>query len=830
VSRREELKEIRTTGAAPAEAIKPPVVEPPPIKITVPDRIERLEQRKALGTGIVGRVHYALQEAGGTKLETARIEEQMKKAGQNLTQSQERLSNLGATINNLRSNPGKYQIETSPGVYRKVIGSDIDRLQSQYNQIKTNIGTLEDFIKVKGPQQKEVIEKYRKELLQYPSVVSRELREARLGRHAVAGRHEYIVTWMENGIEQKKTFDSQVKAQAFIDALSRGIAGKVGEGLRPTRDKLNRLNEMIKQDIKNPDLAAKVYNTAAPLYTRELQETEGIIDKALDNVWKWSEERYKKGGYPSKEDYDSWLKTASPSELIGATPFAPKSYEEWMERIGYVASQGLLGAVSELTFPVGLVSGKPIVHPPVRETDVWARIAGGLLTPTPMDYVFTKVVGKLVKTARGSDILKKIARKASLSGEERKVITELWENEADNLAELILPSGKKVTQLGGMETEWGIKPSVEIPYLRGKKWIPDLTEEFYRTNMLKLFGEFEPSGVSTIAEKNIREAAEEYAKWFNSNFGKAFGEEIANSEAALKEYANLRSSEMAKLYDIDLDITSFANLSKEEIKKLIKNATELEKFWREHPEFFTTGAAYTPIQVLAYQDLLSNPETVKILQTILSEPSFRSILPGDLISALTQFTPIRFDVKPSMIPDIIANLKKIGLSNADINKLKPFIVPIPSLDLDTLAKSIPKLSDEMLETIIPKLDPISLSTLKEKLTPNQRDRIESLIIPIVTPIQEPILDIPQVPELETPTEPPPETQKLKIIIPEPEGFEEKKLKTSSEETFTVKFTDVYNKSETITVNAVSFREAYQKSFSLKKWHGLQHEVDIIKQK
>jgi hypothetical protein len=54
--KQEECKEILTTGATLIET-KAPIVEPSPIRVktTAPDRIERLEQRKALGTGLKGR-------------------------------------------------------------------------------------------------------------------------------------------------------------------------------------------------------------------------------------------------------------------------------------------------------------------------------------------------------------------------------------------------------------------------------------------------------------------------------------------------------------------------------------------------------------------------------------------------------------------------------------------------------------------------------------------------------------------------------------------------------------------------------------------------------
>ena len=118
---------------------------------------------------------------------------------------------------------------------------------------------------------------------------------------------------------------------------------------------------------------------------------QGGLGDLLKGVKQFSEERYAGAGYPTKAEFNEWLKTAAPHEVFGKRFGKPKTFEQFANRLGYVASEGALAGLAELTFPVSW----GVIPPAKRELDVAARMLGVLITPTPLDYAVTKFVNKL---------------------------------------------------------------------------------------------------------------------------------------------------------------------------------------------------------------------------------------------------------------------------------------------------------------------------------------------------------------------------------------------------------------------------------------------------
>ena len=77
------------------------------------------------------------------------------------------------------------------------------------------------------------------------------------------------------------------------------------------------------------------------------------------------------------------------------------------------------------------------------------------------------------------------------------------------------------------------------------------------------------------------------------------------------------------------------------------------------------------------------------------------------------------------------------------------------------------------------------------------------------------IDLPEIPTI-------PELPKLSKVK------ESKKTPSEQQDSFTVRFTDYQGRSESHDISANTFQEAYSKAFHIRRWHGLLHEVDIIK--
>ena len=120
----------------------------------------------------------------------------------------------------------------------------------------------------------------------------------------------------------------------------------------------------------------------------------------LINLPVLSENLYETGNFPTIEQNIENLKILG---LAGKTTFRPQTATEALSRLGYAATQAIIGAGEEAVFPF-----KPINTPIKRPQDQVLRISGGVLTPTPIDYAATYVLSKLGVTQLGKKIIKKI--------------------------------------------------------------------------------------------------------------------------------------------------------------------------------------------------------------------------------------------------------------------------------------------------------------------------------------------------------------------------------------------------------------------------------------
>ncbi|MFX0209079.1 MAG: hypothetical protein ACFFDT_24055 [Candidatus Hodarchaeota archaeon] len=154
------------------------------------------------------------------------------------------------------------------------------------------------------------------------------------------------------------------------------------------REKVRVSRQYVADQVKQTKTGKRFINTLPQVKSINLI---GKIYKEVKDLIKYSREQFIKGNYPSEIEYKEWIKTATPDELLGPTPFTPKTTEEAVARAKFSASQGLVGAFKEATFPFSWRK-----YQPQNVYEATAQIGGALLTPTPQDYIIGKIIGKAI--------------------------------------------------------------------------------------------------------------------------------------------------------------------------------------------------------------------------------------------------------------------------------------------------------------------------------------------------------------------------------------------------------------------------------------------------
>jgi hypothetical protein len=190
-------------------------------------------------------------------------------------------------------------------------------------------------------------------------------------------------------------------------------------------------------------------------------------------------------------------------------------------------------------------------------------------------------------------------------------------------------------------------------------------------------------------------------------------------------------------------------------------------------------------QARATFNALLEPSLEKISEKLSHEPTSTLIFALSVINA---------QVFESLVPK---------LDTATIQEL----VQSPKLDSNQREKLIQNLSTEQTQMLIQNLNIDQIQELIQVQTQEQTQEI----IPLLTTVQITKL-IKKLPPL-----------KRKPLI---EALEKKK--GSEKDKFVVTFTDYGGRVEVLNVKASTFREAYWRAFHIRRWHGLQHIVDIFK--
>jgi len=206
--------------------------------------------------------------------------------------------------------------------------------------------------------------------------------------------------------------------------------------------------------------------------------------------------------------------------------------------------------------------------------------------------------------------------------------------------------------------------------------------------------------------------------------------------------------------------------------------------------------------------------TTSTLQNVLPMLSTKGLTV--VMSSISEETLRKLDTNTlsKVIPKLEHNTLTAVVPELDINTLTTIL---PKLNTDTLTTVIPKLSNDTLTSLLPKLDSATLMEIIPKLDTAQLTTVV------------PKLDF----DTFTTAIPSLTTYQIEIILPflkphQKDALSERKIKPVEEDKFVVTFTDYGGRVEVLNVKASTFREAYWRAFHIRRWHGLQHIVDIFK--
>jgi len=182
-----------------------------------------------------------------------------------------------------------------------------------------------------------------------------------------------------------------------------GVTGKQQEELKVTIKEIEATRDKIRG---KPQTIKEIEETVAKI--KEIKQD--LTEKRARGSWygerptidfhKITQSLYEKSNYPTKAEIDKALEEHG---MAAMREFGPKSVGQALTRLAYGAAEMIEGGVTEAT--LGLAydpksSERPLALP--------LQVAGGLLTPTALDYAFGAVLTKLGITKAGRKLIRKL--------------------------------------------------------------------------------------------------------------------------------------------------------------------------------------------------------------------------------------------------------------------------------------------------------------------------------------------------------------------------------------------------------------------------------------
>lgn len=164
--------------------------------------------------------------------------------------------------------------------------------------------------------------------------------------------------------------------------------------IEKTRDKLKGRSESIKNIKSTVSKIEKIRDDLTE--KKEMYRVGGTGPKfkeTMQTLQDKADEFFSKSGLPSEDTLNNYLKE-HPGARLGPSKWQPKDTEEALNRLGYAATQMIIGGAVEEGLPFSLTAVPPLS----RSADRGFRTLGGLLTPSPADLLAGQLIAKIAKS------------------------------------------------------------------------------------------------------------------------------------------------------------------------------------------------------------------------------------------------------------------------------------------------------------------------------------------------------------------------------------------------------------------------------------------------
>lgn len=347
--------------------------------------------------------------------------------------------------------------------------------------------------------------------------------------------------------------------------------------------------EVIDRIEKSAEITKKIVQTT-PIYKVAKSVREDTLKPVLKRLQSTIEEAETKSNYPTRAEIDQAFQDGK----YRSNEFAPKNLDEALNRITFMAGTALKGSIKEVTLPISWG-----LSPPTSEAQRSGEFLGAIATPSPIDYVFTKIVSKLSLAKNGKKLVQKI-----LSG------GQLTDEEVDTF-EYLVRKGQSRSNLETFQDTLDIK-SFSNPD-ESRKAVRKLKEYFDEVNMRNLddigkAARETDETLSTIAGNNWDEGVD-LGKYTDKILKGVNHDETRAGIRAAKQYIKEQNDILSGLVDIDPNtgnLTTWGSMSQAQKDNLIKTYQELLKFWEKNPQLYTAGASYKPSYIVELEDAITD--------------------------------------------------------------------------------------------------------------------------------------------------------------------------------------------------------------------------------
>jgi len=210
---------------------------------------------------------------------------------------------------------------------------------------------------------------------QLEPMIRKETPERGLVKEAEAARATYKAA---QPTQAQREFEAQKGLQ---------VTAQTAEALEQQARRIEKKAELLRRDILYS------LNPSEPLPMYRVGGTGPRFRETTQKLQDLSDEFFKKSGLPDEPLVTAYT-IGRPGGRLGPGPYRIKSTEEALNRIGYAATQMIIGSAAELTLPFSW-SETALVS---READRGFRALGGIFTPSPADLLAGQLIAKVANS------------------------------------------------------------------------------------------------------------------------------------------------------------------------------------------------------------------------------------------------------------------------------------------------------------------------------------------------------------------------------------------------------------------------------------------------